>query len=1144
MSARDSDKMHPSIVAADPKHSAWVAANAGAGKTYTLANRVTRLLLTGTEPEKILCLTYTKAAAAEMQARLFQQLGGWAMLPAAELQTEIAGIGADLGGPEEMKLARRLFAKALETPGGIKILTIHAFCQNVLSRFPLEAGVPASFEVLDEQTARAVMGQARARVLERAGSGDAERAAALAFLLTQTSETTLNDILDAALGADRRKLDRFFETLGGEAMVEALRRAHGADLELGAGAIVDCFCAEILSNGQFLRGVAQWISGGSKTDKERAGELSVALTMTPGLAMFERYRGVFLTQAGEPRKDPVTKKHSATNYELRLTVERLQAEVMAVEENRRAAHAAALAEAALTLADAVRGEYAKAKQARGVLDYDDLIVKTQLLLERSDAAAWVLFKLDGGIEHVLIDEAQDTSPEQWRIVKALTAEFFASIGAGSDVRRTIFAVGDEKQSIFSFQGADPAQFGHHRDFFHAAAVAAERRFVDQPLVQSRRSVPQVLQFVDAVFKPDAARAGLTSGGGEIRHKAFRETDKGRVELWQTAKPDEVAEADPYSLPPVDYVSAASPVAQLARRVADEIAKAIGRTRLPGHKTAVKAGDIMILLPRREPFGSAIIRELKQRGVPVAGADRIRLTEQIAVMDLIALGRVALLPEDDYTLAAVLRSPLCTVSEEELFTLAHGRRGTLWGELQRRKDEAPSYRAAFEFLSEMRAKADFTPPFEFYAHALTARGMRLKLLGRLGHEANDAIDEFLSLALAYEAANTPSLEGFLHWVERGAAEIKRDMERAHDEVRVMTVHGAKGLEADIVILPDTTGIPSLSSDRGNLLYTDEGVLYPVADREAPKAVRAAKEAAKTRMLEEHRRLLYVALTRARDRLIVCGFEGKRGVREGSWYDLAQRAANEIGVPLARGGETIHVVGDGDDDIIAPTAKAAGPLREKTMWLDTPAPRDAPAPRLVRPFDAAGLDEPAVYSPFSDNKRFRRGLLVHALLAHLPEVDKPERAALARKFLRAQSIADTDAEALVAETLAVLDHPLFAAAFTPDSRAEVAIVADLSELGPHARVNGRIDRLAVTNDTVLIVDFKTNRPPPKTEVQIAPLYATQMALYRAAAAKIFRDKRIVCGLVWTEGPTLMELSNAFLDAEMIRIRARLDPSATRS
>jgi ATP-dependent helicase/nuclease subunit A len=364
-----------------------------------------------------------------------------------------------------------------------------------------------------------------------------------------------------------------------------------------------------------------------------------------------------------------------------------------------------------------------------------------------------------------------------------------------------------------------------------------------------------------------------------------------------------------------------------------------------------------------------------------------------------------------------------------------------------------------------------------------------------------------------------------------------MERGRDEVRVMTVHGAKGLEADIVILPDTTSPPALTNNRGSMVYTDNGVFYPIIAAEAPRTVTEAKAEATRLMMEEYRRLLYVALTRARDRLIVCGFEGKTGMRDGVWYKLAERAAKELGIEVERDGGPIRVFGDAGDLVVATPARAeAKKPRQLDLWLRTPAPKDVPAPKLVRPFDAAGIDEPPTFSPVAENRRFRRGILVHALLAHLPELVADRRAALARQFLRAQNITGNEAESLIRETLAVLDDPLFAAAFTPNSRAEVAIVADLNELG---RVNGRVDRLAITDASVLVVDFKTNRPPPKTEAEVAPLYRTQMALYRAAAEKIFPGKRIVCGLVWTDGPRLMALSDGLLDAEMGQIRTRLDP-----
>ncbi len=1132
MSTRD-----PSLIAADPSRSAWVAANAGAGKTYTLANRVTRLLLADTKPEKILCLTYTKAAAAEMQGRLFKQLGEWSMLPDAELAANIARIGAEPGGAEQLRKARRLFAQALETPGGLKILTIHAFCQNVLSRFPLEADVPASFDVLDEQTARELMAAARTRVLERASSGDTERATALGFLVTRTSEATLNQILDAALGTDRRKVERFIENLRGGSLAAAIRSAHGAHPEHGPDAIANDFCAAVRRDIARLEEIAGWLLGGSANNASTSAELSAVLAMAASPEMYDAYKALLLTDKGEPRKRFAVKAIADARPDLVAALEQLQADLVRCEEQRRAAHAAALTEAALTIIEAVRAEYALAKRARAALDYDDLIVRTQFLLERGDAASWVLFKLDGGIDHVLIDEAQDTSPEQWRIVKALTAEFFAGSGRDAErgVTRTIFAVGDEKQSIFSFQGADPSQFDRNRAFFHDAALAAERDFEAQPLTQSRRSVPEVLRFVDAVFAPDEARAGLTFDNAPLHHEAHRAGDAGLVEVWPTIKPEDGDEPDPWYAP-VDAIAEESPPAKLARKLARRIKAWIGRTTLPGHKAPVKAGDVMILLPRREPFGSAIIRELKQLGVPVAGADRIALAEQIAVMDLIALGRFVLLPEDNYTLACVLRSPFCHVSEEELFQLAYRREGTLWRELERRREETPSFAEAHAFLTAMRARADYVPPYEFYAHVLIARGMRLRLLGRLGHEASDAIDEFLSLALAFEKGNTPSLEGFLHWIERGGAEIRRDMERGRDEVRVMTVHGAKGLEADIVVLPDTTRDPALVRSQGNLLYTDDSVLYPVKQDEAPPPVQAAKDEARRRMVEEHRRLLYVALTRARDRLYVCGFETRKGVKPDSWYAMAERAVRALGREVERDGETVLVIGDTTEEASAPVAAPPAPPFAIPAWAAAKAPAERASPRLIRPSDASGVEEPAVTSPRGNVKRFRRGLLVHALLARLPEIAGQDRRDIALRFLRARGDAQ-DAEAIADETLRILNDPLFAPAFAPGSRAEIGLVADLPELGPGARVNGRIDRLAVSGDDVLIVDFKTNRPPPGTEADLSPLYRTQMALYRAAAAKIFPGRRIACALVWTEGPGLMRLSDALLDAETTRIAARL-------
>lgn len=1122
--------------ASDPKRSAWVSANAGAGKTYTLANRVTRLLLDKAKPERILCLTYTKAAAAEMAGRLFAQLGAWAMASDSDLSKWIVDIGAEPRDSEGLREARRLFALALETPGGLKIQTIHSFCQYLLARFPLEAGVPPSFRILDDETGRELRDEARTRVLERAGTGDAVLAAAASRFVTETSEMQLHAVLDAALGGERRKLERFLASLpDNEAAIgDAMRRAHGAQAGDTPESIAAAFCAEMKAEAPRLREAVGWLSGGKTSDQKCAQALLQAIQANE----FTAFADVFLAGNGEPRKRLATKDLIAENQYIHSYLESVGARLIAAEDRRRAAHAAALAESALLLIRAVRMEYQAAKRARAALDYDDLIVAAQQLLERRDAAQWVLYKLDGGLDHVLIDEAQDTSPEQWAIVTRLTEEFFAGEGIDKDPRhpRTIFAVGDEKQSIFSFQGAEPREFDVHRR--HFAGRIAHDTFVDVRLDVSRRSTPEVLRFVDEVFADAEARQGVTSAAEAIAHRAHRAGEKGRVEFWPALSTIELPEPDYWR--PVDVPSEKSPVVRLADQIAAHIKTwTNGHTRLPGHKEPIRPGDIMVLMPRREPFASALIRELKARGVPVAGADRIRLEKQIAVMDLIALGRFVLLPEDDLNLAALLRSPLLGLSEDELFALSTQREATLWQELRRRHVDNAVFANATVFLSDCLARADYAPPYEFFASVLSAPGVRKQLLTRLGAEAADAIDEFQSLALTYEALNTPSLEGFLHWIEHGEAEIKRDMERGRDEVRVMTVHGAKGLEADIVILPDTTYLPDSPGRRGDILYTDEGPVFPIRNEIASDAIKRAKEAAHAKALEEHRRLLYVALTRARDRLYICGFENKRGVKEGSWYALAQRAAQAIGEAVPRGEETLRVLGEAEFETVpASAAETAGPLH-LDAWAQTPAPAERERPRLIRPSEAAGVEEPGVLSPVGTRSaaRFRRGNLVHALLAHLPEIAPEKRRDAAAAFLAARDIPNDESRALIAETLAIIDEPAFAAAFAPAARAEVAIVADLPELGEGARVSGRLDRLAVSETEVLAVDFKTNRPPPARVEDVPKLYIAQMALYRAALAKIFPGRPIACALVWTDGPSLMRLNDALLAAEALRLPHQL-------
>lgn len=1134
-----STALSESARAGDPRVSVWVSAHAGTGKTYTLANRVTRLLLDGAAPERILCLTYTKAAAAEMEGRLFAQLGAWALLDDASLVAKLTEIGVECHEEYNLDHARRLFALALETPGGLKIQTIHSFCQYVLARFPLEAGVSPAFDVLDETTAREMIGEARAIVFERAADGEEELADAVACLATHSDDGKLRRLFDLALGGDRRKFERYVGQFGGDrdAMAAAVAKAHGVAPGESADDIAAQFCQEAQSATEDMVRFARWLARGSKTDR-KVGEMLTAAVMEKS---FDAFCRIFLTRQGEARKSVVGKALAETDAGLQARFLDFTARFHAAEQRCRAARAAALASAALTIAAAAHGEYARLKEERGVLDYDDLVARTLALLERSGAASWVLYKLDGGLDHVLIDEAQDTSPEQWRIVRRLTEEFFAGNDNAAEAGpRTLFVVGDEKQSIFSFQGADPAQFAINRKHFEGRSGEI---FASVALTQSRRSAKGILDFVDAVFADDTVREGVSSL--PFAHETARTGAPARVVFWPTIKPIEGPKPDVWDAP-VDVEPNWSPVVTLAREIAGRIRDWTRNcTFLPGHDRPVTPGDIMVLMPRREPFASEVIRQLKQNGVSVAGADRIRLLDQIAIMDLVALGRFALLPEDDLNTAALLRSPLIGFSEDELHTLAYFREGTVWRALAACREKSPALEFAYGFLRDARARADFVPPFEYFAQVLGPGGGRRRLLARLGAEANDAIDEFLSLALTYERLNTPSLEGFLHWLLSGEAEIKRDMERGRNEVRVMTVHGAKGLEADIVILPDTTTIPQGVARHGGMLFEPDGAYFPLAEYQAPECVRAAKLRADEEALREHRRLLYVALTRAKDELHICGFENSRGVNGDSWYGVMRPVAEGLGLALredeafVRGGTGYGVPPEACRDYVG----TGYPVPVLPEWAKCAAPQDDARPRPIRPSLVLGEGPPARNAP-RRGPRFARGLLVHTLLARLPEVAREDRERVAQRFLGAREVAPMEAEALIAEVLAILDNADFAHAFGPGSRAEADIVAGLPELGPGARVTGRIDRLAITDDAVLVVDFKSNRSPPEKAADVAPAYLGQMTLYRAALAKIFPARDVKCALIWTEAPALMPLPPALLDATLEQVRRRLDRSGTGS
>jgi len=1146
--------LDPQVLAADPARSVFVTANAGSGKTTTLVNRVARLLLEGVGPDEILCVTYTKAAAAEMQARLFQQLGGWAVLDDDRLSAELARL--DNSNPAilsdgALPRARRLFARALETPGGLKIQTIHAFCEKLLRRFPIEAGVAPDFTVLETEAARTLSRQARDD-LARAALADRDGPIGQAYAHFAVALDW--NRFEALLGTLEIERDRLAAYVDAAAAGEAPDpwSLTGAARDVTPGELERAFIDRI-DRRDWLE-AAVGMETGSTRDRECAARMRAAI----GSGTFESFATVFLTEKGEARKTMATQSAPTTAAGM-LTD--LQLAFLSTLDAVRAARIADETVKVLTLARAHAALYARAKDSARALDFGDLVSRTAELLTRRANAAWVLYKLDGGIRHVLIDEAQDTAPEQWDIVRALTGEFFS----GEATDRTVFVVGDEKQSIYSFQGARPERLAREAQAYEQLVTGAGSDFHPVQLAASWRSTPQVLSFVDATFDlPDRTRALVGGAVGAIPpHVAMRQDQTGSVEIWPLFEGEPAPEADAWD--PVDLESPTSARKALAAELAVEIRRQVeaglavydlDEKRRPVLRPC-GYGDFLILVRVRDATFEEIIRALKSNGVPVAGADRLKLSRHILFDDLKSLARFVLFPDDDLSLAEVLRGPFCDLEDfgdpDSLYALAgRERRRGLWLELQERAAEYPAWTRARDLLQAMIRARD-TDPFAFFSLVLnrvddTGLSGRARVLRRLGREAEEAIDESLNQVLAAEGRGGTDLETCLALLEAADVEVKRELEGPRGEVRVMTVHGAKGLEAPIVILPDTTGAVKAQAGGLTPVALDDNddrqawLMCPGAKGEDCPASGAARDDGSARAEAESLRLLYVALTRARDRLIIMGRAAgkpKQGFAKTSWWAvLDETFARLEGVETdARG---VRRLGPAPvtTDRQTPDAQQSADLPD---WVREPAPVD-PAARFQAPSqmeEALRIPAPSPLAitsgPGAPLGRFRRGDLIHRLLERLPELEPERREAAARRMLeRERDLDDRQRTEMIEAAFGVLNDDRFAPVFGPGSRAEVAIAGSAPVLASGAAFAGRLDRLVVTPERVLVVDYKTNRPPPARIEDADPAYVRQLAIYVALLRAIYPDRPVEAALVWTDGPRLTPVPGDLIDATLSAMR----------
>ena len=1107
----------------DLEASVFVSANAGAGKTSLLTNRVLSLLLHGASPSKILCLTFTNAASAEMANRIQKELGRWVMADDDSLRDALGIFMQDGVTATVMARARSLFAHVLESPEGIRIQTIHGFCQSLLRCFPLEAGISPHFTVMDARTEQELLREARLRLFGRARDEDPRLQEALHVLAHEYGESAFQSLLSEIVQNKRRLLALFGSDDGLVRAIDSVYRA----LNVPQGSTREKLFARHFSyEGDTLvtlRAVSTELLTSDKATDQKTGQ-GLAQWLEKPDAHSDGYIDVFITGTGGKRKNLFTKT-ALTDEKLIECLMGEQERVFTYNEACKALAMAQNTEHILHFAEGLLAIYRAIKTTRDLMDYDDLILTACALLQKPDISPWVLYKLDGGIDHILVDEAQDTSPEQWAIISALTLEFFAGKGR-TLADRSLFIVGDEKQSIYSFQGADPAALGKMQAYFASQINAAGKPLHRVELQASFRSAVEILSAVDAIFAIPAAREGLTFGSGELKHIATRLAYPGLVELWPVTEPLES-----------DDGFTVSSATLLARRIAETIRSWFDSgVMLEARGRPVRAGDIMILVRSRTKLVDRLVRALKKHGVPVAGQDRMALSDNLAVQDLTALGQCVLLPEDDLSLAALLKSPIFGLSEEDLFALAWNRnKETLWKRLSTRRTE-DAYTKAFTLLSDLRARADYVSPFELYSYLLDTLGARKRITGRMGEEYNDPIDEFLGQALLYERSHVPSLQGFLHWLNASDSEIKRDMEQAQDSVRIMTIHGAKGLQAPIVILPDTIEKPvprhalhwHHDNDRTIPLWNGSAA----EDTALSASVRYRQ---KQEMMGEYRRLLYVALTRAEDRLYICGATAKETVSDDCWYQLVKDGITPIASPFETAwGEGLRIGQQPTRGAVyeEKTPVLCEPQVGTFEFLSRPAPQE---PLVAQPLVPSRLvgGEPAAASPLGNAHGYQRGKLIHRLLQYMPDVAVSQRAAAAATLATGakQTMPASEIESCIAEAFAVMNDPRCAFLFEPGALAEVPVAGCVLVDEKTVAVSGQIDRLCVRSDEIWIADFKSGRAAPTAEEKIPVAYLRQMRLYSLLLKEIYPTKTIKCALVWTHAPMITVIAESLLDETAI-------------
>ncbi len=1129
----ENNKLHPLIpaqaLAVEPQGNIWLNASAGTGKTQVLTARVIRLLLTpGVRPENLLCITFTKAGAAEMAERINRLLASWVQKKGSELSTDLRAIGAD-SGPVSQGNARKLFARVLDAPsGGLQILTIHSLCQSLLGSFPDEAGLVPGFKAVEGRERDELFREALSEMIVAAENDGSD------WLIKNLQDLSISMGEEGALKFLQRcaaQPDVMAAMPEDQGAIVFAKQLVGVTFEGSAQEFLEQSCLDSVIDRASIEAVAikneEW---GADRGLKRAARIRLWLSQSPEQRAnnFTDLHLCWSNKEGEPQTrskgwTPLDDTYSRLAEEMFLWTNRI------VEQVKVAQYADRLA-AALLVGKAYSARYAESKRSRGLVDFDDMIRKTAALLLTKDMSDWVRYKLDRQIDHILIDEAQDTNGSQWDIIGALSNDFFSGIAAKEDKPRTIFSVGDYKQAIFGFQGTDPERYRDAGSTFAENIGASGAALEQLSLSRSFRSTKPVLDFVNAVIESVGPATFGIDTNIERHNSGFRNV--GTVELFKPvrAHPDEESgddDGDEEQWLSGEKRKLAHRISQYVRRLIDEapILETTGKPLVPS--------DIMILLTSRTDLASFLVARLQAENVPVAGIDRLKLQEPLAVQDLLSAVRFALQPDDDLSLASLMVSPLIGWSHERF--LEYGYRAptskiSLWRHLR----EEPTIADDIVPLRDILTSADLTTPYHFLEQILSGTHQgRKKFVARLGSEALVPIEELLNLALQFEQNQGGGLQAFLAWFERGETEVTRNAVAGNNEVRVMTVHGAKGLEAPVVILANVTADPTKKPDKSPDVVTKTGVKIPLLliKKEARFGqLETIASHHERRGLEEHSRLLYVAMTRAKERLIMAGSLGKtaKGAHEKSWFTALESGMQAMGCAWEEDqiwGGVMRFSGD-KDPIAAVTTKVdkqPNTLTALPDWILRAAPEERRPPRPLVPSQLGDDD-------YGDGPASRgmliaaeKGRLIHGVFERLLSGDMETNLANACIWLeRNNRDPAIKNEVLIENIKAVIANTEWGIFFGPSARAEVPLAAVVGE----TVIAGRVDRLVIEPGLVRVLDFKTGRSVPENAAAVPTAYLRQMAHYVAALEVIFVGSRVEAGLLFTHAPKFIALNAAIL------------------